>query len=386
MLSINWSDVWNVVASIAPQLIAIGVVLVLALALTIGVNKKTVKNVGTRKLIHSESWLVFMVAVVVAVSMMLFGPLASLLNSATATKYTLSETTISNANKLAKEIQSEAITMLKNEDSNLPLANKKINVFGWGSTNPVYGGTGSGSMNQSYKTTSLLDGLKEAGIETNTALSKLYTDYRSDRPVVAMAKQDWTLPEVPAADYSDSLISEAKAFSDEAMIVITRVGGEGADLPKNMKAKGITYTNNSDSYEDFKDGESFLELSQTEKDMVDLVTRNFDKVTVVYNGANTFELGFVDEHPQIKSVLWCPPAGQTGFSALGDVLAGETNPSGKTSDTFVKDLTTQPSYNNAGDFKYDNMSEFGTENFEEGKTSPAFVNYAEGIYVGYKYW
>lgn len=327
-----------------------------------------------------------MVAVVVAVSMMLFGPLASLLNSATATKYTLSETTISNANKLAKEIQSEAITMLKNEDSNLPLANKKINVFGWGSTNPVYGGTGSGSMNQSYKTTSLLDGLKEAGIETNTALSKLYTDYRSDRPVVAMAKQDWTLPEVPAADYSDSLISEAKAFSDEAMIVITRVGGEGADLPKNMKAKGITYTNNSDSYEDFKDGESFLELSQTEKDMVDLVTRNFDKVTVVYNGANTFELGFVDEHPQIKSVLWCPPAGQTGFSALGDVLAGETNPSGKTSDTFVKDLTTQPSYNNAGDFKYDNMSEFGTENFEEGKTSPAFVNYAEGIYVGYKYW
>lgn len=386
MLSINWSDVWNVVASIAPQLIAIGVVLVLALALTIGVNKKTVKNVGTRKLIHSESWLVFMVAVVVAVSMMLFGPLASLLNSATATKYTLSETTISNANKLAKEIQSEAITMLKNEDSNLPLANKKINVFGWGSTNPVYGGTGSGSMNQSYKTTSLLDGLKEAGIENNTALSKLYTDYRSDRPVVAMAKQDWTLPEVPAADYSDSLISEAKAFSDEAMIVITRVGGEGADLPKNMKAKGITYTNNSDSYEDFKDGESFLELSQTEKDMVDLVTRNFDKVTVVYNGANTFELGFVDEHPQIKSVLWCPPAGQTGFSALGDVLAGETNPSGKTSDTFVKDLTTQPSYNNAGDFKYDNMSEFGTENFEEGKTSPAFVNYAEGIYVGYKYW
>ena len=386
MLSINWSDVWNVVASIAPQLIAIGVVLVLALALTIGVNKKTVKNVGTRKLIHSESWLVFMVAVVVAVSMMLFGPLASLLNSATATKYTLSETTISNANKLAKEIQSEAITMLKNEDSNLPLANKKINVFGWGSTNPVYGGTGSGSINQSYKTTSLLDGLKEAGIETNTALSKLYTDYRSDRPVVAMAKQDWTLPEVPAADYSDSLISEAKAFSDEAMIVITRVGGEGADLPKNMKAKGITYTNNSDSYEDFKDGESFLELSQTEKDMVDLVTRNFDKVTVVYNGANTFELGFVDEHPQIKSVLWCPPAGQTGFSALGDVLAGETNPSGKTSDTFVKDLTTQPSYNNAGDFKYDNMSEFGTENFEEGKTSPAFVNYAEGIYVGYKYW
>ena len=386
MLSINWSDVWNVIASIAPQLIAIAVVFVLALALTIGVNKKTVKNVGTRKLIHSESWLVFLVAVVVAVSMMLFGPLASLLNSATATKYELSQTTISNANKLAKEIQAEAITMLKNEDGNLPLANKKVNVFGWGSTNPVYGGTGSGSMNQNYKTTSLLDGLKEAGIETNADLSKLYTDYRADRPVVAMAEQDWTLPEVPADQYSDSLISKAKSFSDEAVVVITRVGGEGADLPTNMKAKGITYTNNSKDYEDFKDGESFLELSQTEKNMIDLVTKNFDKVTVVYNGANAFELGFVDQYPQIKSVLWCPPAGQTGFSALGDVLSGETNPSGKTSDTFIKDLTQQPSYNNFGDFKYDNMSEFPTENFEEGETSPAFVNYVEGIYVGYKYW
>lgn len=386
MLGINWSDVLNVVASLTPQLIAIGVVLVLALVLTFAINKKTVKNVGTRKLIHSESWLVFLVAVVVSVSMMLYGPLASLLNSATATKYELSDATVASANDLAKEIQSEAITMLKNEDGNLPLANKKVNVFGWGSTNPVYGGTGSGSMNQNYETTSLLDGLKEAGIETNADLSKLYTDYRADRPAVAMAEQDWTLPEVPAADYSDSLISDAKAFSDEALIVITRVGGEGADLPKNMKADGINYTDNSTEYADFEDGESFLELSQTEQDMIDLVTSNFDKVTVVYNGANTFELGFVDEYPQIKSVLWCPPAGQTGFSALGDVLAGTSNPSGKTSDTFVKDLTQQPSYNNAGDFKYDNMTEFGTENFEEGETSPAFVNYVEGIYVGYKFY
>ena len=386
MLSINWSDVWNVVASIAPQLIAIAVVLVLALALTFGVNKKTVQNAGTRKLIHSESWIVFLVAVVVSVSMMMYGPLASLLNSATATKYELSETTISNANKLAKEIQSEAITLLQNDDDNLPLASKKLNVFGWGSTNPVYGGTGSGSMNQSYETTSILDGLKEAGIETNADLSKLYTDYRADRPVVAMAEQDWTLPELPAADYPSDAIASAKEFSDEAMVVIARVGGEGADLPKDMTADGITYNDNSTEYKDFQKGQSFLELSQTEKDMIDLVTKNFDKVTLVYNGANIFELGFVKDYPQIKSVLWCPPAGQTGFSALGDILAGETNPSGKTADTFVYDLTQQPSYNNAGDFKYDNMSEYGTENFEEGETTPAFVNYVENIYVGYKYW
>lgn len=386
MLGINMADVINVLMSVLPQLIAIGVVLVLAIIVTVAVNKKTVTDTATRKLIHSESWLVFLVAAVVSVSMMLFGPLATLLNSATATKYTLSEETISNASDLAKEIQSEAVTLLQNTDDNLPLADTNVNVFGWASTNPVYGGTGSGSMNANYETTSILQGMAEAGLTTNEELSKLYTDYRADRPVVAMAEQDWTLPEVPAADYSQELIDSAKEFSDEAVIVIGRVGGEGADLPKNMKGEGITYNNNSTEYEDFEDGESFLELSKTEEDMIDLVTSNFDKVTLIYNGANIFELGFVENYPQIKSVLWCPPAGQTGFSALGDILAGTTNPSGKTSDTFVYDLTQQPSYNNAGDFKYENMTEFPTENFEEGETSPAFVNYVESIYVGYKYY
>ncbi len=91
-----------------------------------------------------------------------------------------------------------------------------------------------------------------------------------------------------------------------------------------MKAKGITYNNNSKDYEDFKDGEHFLQLSQTERDMIDLVTKNFKKVTLVYNGANAFQFDFLSQYPQIKSVLWCPPAGQTGFSALGEVLAGES--------------------------------------------------------------
>ena len=137
-------------------------------------------------------------------SMMLSGPLSTLLNNATITKYMLSDTTVSKANELAKEVQSEAITMLKNDDSNLPLSNKKVNVFGWGSTNPVYGGTGSGSMSDQYETVSMLDGMKQAGIETNSELTKLYTDYRKDRPVVAMWSQDWTLPEVPAKQYSDT--------------------------------------------------------------------------------------------------------------------------------------------------------------------------------------
>lgn len=404
MLQINMADVMNVIGSLTPYLIAIGVIFVLALIISFAVNKKTVKEVATRKIIHSESWLVALVGIVVAVSMMLSGPMATLLNNATLTKYMLSDATVSKANELAKEVQSEAITMLKNDDSNLPLSNKKVNVFGWGSTNPVYGGTGSGSMSDQYDTVSLLDGMKEAGLETNADLTKLYTDYRADRPVVAMWSQDWTLPEVPAGQYSDSLISDAKSFSDEAVVVITRVGGEGADLPTNMKAETITYKNNSKDYDDFQDGEHFLQLSKTERDMIDLVTKNFDKVTLVYNGANAFQFDFLSNYPQIKSVLWCPPAGQTGFSALGDVLAGETNPSGKTSDTFVKDLTKTPVFNNTdgaaaassssvgadGAFIYDNVDDLAAKytgfTGQETTVLPSFVNYVEGIYVGYKFY
>ena len=390
MLQINMADVMNVIGSLTPYLIAIGVLFALALIITFAVNKKTVKDVATRKIVHSESWLVALVGIVVAVSMMLTGPLSTLLNNATTTKYMLSDTTVSKANELAKEVQSEAITMLKNDDSNLPLSNKKVNVFGWGSTNPVYGGTGSGSMSKQYKTVSLLDGMKQAGLKTNTELSKLYTDYRKDRPEVGMFAQDWTLPEVPAKQYSDKLVSDAKDFSDEAVVVLTRVGGEGADLPTDMKAKGITYKNNSKDYDDFQKGESFLQLLKTERDMIDLVTSNFKKVTLVYNGANTFQFDFLNDYPQIQSVVWCPPAGQTGFSALGEVLAGETNPSGKTSDTFLKNLTKSVSYNNFGKFEYTNMADKAAKykgfTGDDVTAIPGFVNYSEGIYVGYKFY
>ena len=390
MLQINMADVMNVIGSLTPYLIAIGVLFVLALIITFAVNKKTVKEVATRKIVHSESWLVALVGIVVAVSMMLTGPLSTLLNNATITKYTLSDVTVSKANELAKDVQSEAVTLLKNDDSNLPLSGKKVNVFGWGSTNPVYGGTGSGSMSKQYKTVSLLDGMKQAGLKTNTELSKLYTDYRKDRPEVGMFAQDWTLPEVPAKQYSDKLVSDAKDFSDEAVVVLTRVGGEGADLPTDMKAKGITYKNNSKDYDDFQKGESFLQLSKTERDMIDLVTSNFKKVTLVYNGANTFQFDFLNDYPQIQSVVWCPPAGQTGFSALGEVLAGETNPSGKTSDTFLKDLTKSVSYNNFGKFEYTNMADKAAKykgfTGDDVTAIPGFVNYSEGIYVGYKFY
>ena len=389
MFSINLSDVVAVLKSLIPQLVVIGVFLVLALLITIAVNKHTVKNVANRKMIHSQSWLVAFVAVVAALATMLLGPLSNLITKSTS-KHELQPATVTAARNLAKDIQRESVTMLQNSDGTLPLKSDKVNVFGWASTNPVYGGTGSGSMSADNPTTSLLDGISSAGLKTNKELSDFYTKYRADRPKVEMFAQDWTLPEPTADKYTSKLMDDAKQFSDTAVVVIGRVGGEGADLPKDMKAKDITYHDNDKANPDFKQGQSFLELSKPENDMIAKVTSSFDKVVLVYNGANTFNLNFVGQYPQIKSVLWCPPPGQAGFTALGEVLKGKVNPSGKTSDTFVRDLTKTPTYNNFGSFTYTNMDDHkATFTGFTGKpetTTPTFVDYNEGIYVGYRFW
>lgn len=121
------------------------------------------------------------------------------------------------------------------QNTKLPLSgDAKLNVFGWSSTNPCYGGTGSGALNDAYPTVTLLQGLANAGIQTNEELTKFYTDYQEERPQVGMEEQDWTLPEPATSLYTDELMDNAKEFSDTAMIVITRVGGEGADLPTDM--------------------------------------------------------------------------------------------------------------------------------------------------------
>lgn len=386
MLEINMDDVIAVIQSITPQLIAVAVALVLGIIVTIAINKKTVTNQGMRKLVRSTSWVVVATAAIVSISMALTGPLNNMLTMATATKHELTQETIDKTNKLAVDIEREGITLLQNNDGMLPMNDAgNINVFGWASTNPIYGGTGSGALSDAYDTTTLLDGLHDAGFKTNEELTKFYTDYSTTRGVIAVTSADWTLPEPAAGTYADELIGNAKNFSDTAMVVIGRVGGEGLDLPTDMKADGVTYNDNSKDYEDFPKGTHYLELSQSEKDMIDLVTKNFEKVVLVYNGANAFELNFAKDYPQIKSVLWVPHPGQAGFEALGEVLAGKTNPSGRTADTFLTDLTANPTWNNFGNFEYDNVKEFEVDS-ARGVRFPHFVNYNEGIYVGYRYY
>ena len=384
MISVEMEDVLAVLQLCKPYIIGIIAALVIGIVIMIACRRM---SRGKRFLIRGEAAIAMVLAVVVCVNMICFGPMSTLIGLATGNG-TLSDETNEEAAKVAEEIMEDGIVLLKNE-SLLPLnETKKLNIFGWESINPAYGGAGSGGINDLYDIVSLNQGLENAGFSINQELVDFYNNYGADNPEMSIQKQSWTLPEPPVDTYSDELIKSAKEYSDVAVVVLSRKAGEGHnDIP--MDVRKAAYDNNSDEYDDFPEGEHYLQLSQTERDMVDMVCSNFDNVIVVYNGANQFELGFADEYPQIKSVVWCPGTGNVGFNALGKVFSGEVNPSGKTPDTFIYDMTTAPWWNNAEKTEYTNLADMAVEGMNAGTAqvyAPAFTNYVEGIYVGYKYY
>lgn len=407
MLSINLDDVMQVLTNVRGYLIAFGVVALLAIVVMIAVRKLPKAK---KKMVRAQSGLAILLALTIVANLICTGPMSTMLDLVSGSG-TITEETSAKATELVNEITADGVVLAKDEDGILPVASgSKLNVFGWASTNPCYGGTGSGALNTAYPVTDLLTGLHDAGIETNEELSKFYTDYKADRPSVGMVAQDWTLPEPNVSLYTDEMMENAKAFSDTAMVVITRVGGEGADLPTDMASvvdgswirrvaqaygseRGTAYYNGTydDSLNEGNDwdkGDHFLQLSNREEDLLDLVTANFDNVILVYNGANAFQMDFLKDYPQIKGVLLCPGTGQSGFEGFGKVVSGEVNPSGRTVDTYVSNLKNAPWWNNFGDFKYTNTEELNSDSsfFDPEGTTPSFVNYVEGIYVGYKFY
>ena len=379
MISVEMEDVLAVLQLCKPYIIGIIAALVIGIVIMIACRRMSRDK---RFLIRGEAAIAMVLAVVVCVNMICFGPMATLIGLATGNG-TLSDETNEEAAEVAEEIMEDGIVLL------IPLnETKKLNIFGWESINPAYGGAGSGGINDLYDIVSLNQGLENAGFSINQELVDFYNNYGADNPEMSIQKQSWTLPEPPVDTYSDELIKSAKEYSDVAVVVLSRKAGEGHnDIP--MDVKKAAYDNNSDEYDDFPEGEHYLQLSQTERDMVDMVCSNFDNVIVVYNGANQFELGFADEYPQIKSVVWCPGTGNVGFNALGKVFSGEVNPSGKTPDTFIYDMTTAPWWNNAEKTEYTNLADMAVEGMNAGSAqvyAPAFTNYVEGIYVGYKYY
>ena len=384
MISVEMEDVLAVLQLCKPYIIGIIAALVIGIVIMIACRRM---SRGKRFLIRGEAAIAMVLAVVVCVNMICFGPMATLIGLATGNGI-LSDETNEEAAEVAEKIMEDGIVLLKNE-SLLPLnETKKLNIFGWESINPAYGGAGSGGINDLYDIVSLNQGLENAGFSINQELVDFYNNYGADNPEMSIQKQSWTLPEPPVDTYSDELIKSAKEYSDVAAVVLSRKAGEGHnDIP--MDVRKAAYDNNSDEYDDFPEGEHYLQLSQTERDMVDMVCSNFDNVIVIYNGANQFELGFADEYPQIKSVVWCPGTGNVGFNALGKVFSGEVNPSGKTPDTFIYDMTTAPWWNNAEKMEYTNLADMAVEGMNAGTAqvyAPAFTNYVEGIYVGYKYY
>ncbi len=397
MLGINMNDVITTIGLLKNYLIGIGVVLALAIVLTIVAVKikKPLKG-----LVRKSAWIACLLVVALIVNAILVGPMYSMVSMVFSNSGDISENSITKAQNLCEQIADEGFVLLKN-DGLLPLSGDvKLNTFGWSATNPVYGGTGSGSLSGLYETVSLLKGLENAGISYNQDLVKFYTDWRSARPGIGMMGQDWTVPERTIADYeSAGIFDNAKAFSDTAMIVLARSGGEGADLPTSLDpavpdtfnddGNGTMFSQTGLRYseypEDLDASKHYLEPTTRELAMIERVTKEFKNVIVVINASNAMELGWVNEYPSIKAVILAPGPGQTGFNALGNIITGKVNPSGRTIDTFVADLTATPSFNNIGEFQYTNLGDVSPMSYGFPVT-PNFVNYVEGIYVGYRWY
>lgn len=269
---------------------------------------------------------------------------------------------------MTTRLEEEGIVLLENKNNVLPLADtKKVNVFGISSLRLVYGGSGSGASDESNNVT-LQQGLKEAGIEVNEELTKFYEGHlpkKEDTNIFNLQGGDYNIHEPAVSEYGTDLLENAKAFSDTALIVISRSGGEGGDLPFDM----AEYTGGDA-------GKHYLELQDVEKAMVDLVKENFEKVVVVINSSNAMELGFLEDE-KIDGAIWVGGPGSTGCVAIGEVLAGTVNPSGRLADIYAYDVTSSPAYYNAGNFYYTNAGK---------KTTNKYLEYAEGIYVGYRYY
>ena len=402
---IQWSDIELVLKQMPTELTILGVSLVLAIVATFAVIKL---QKPMKKLVRGSAWVAFGLVVILVLNMIVSGPMYSLVNMVlrdtptnTAPEGTgeegeeqptagISSESIAIAGTITENLTGEGAVLLMNNGV-LPLkSTDKINTFGWSSTNPIYGGMGSGAVSANYPIVSFLDGLTKAGIQYNTALTDWYKTWRAERPSLTMWSQDWTCPEPTQAEYEAAGIYEnALKFSDIAVFFVARSGGEGADMPTTYDqplTPGSSGSSGESEYaEDLDPSKHYLELTTRERATLTALNEKFNKIIVIVNAANAFEMGFVEEFDKISAVVLLPGGpGQNGFNAVGELLNGTRNFSGKLADTYIYDMTKAPTWNNFGHFEYTNMGEF--VDGEKNSTTPNFVNYVEGIYVGYRFW
>lgn len=265
--------------------------------------------------------------------------------------------------KIATDIEREGITLLGN-DGALPLASDaKVSVFGQDFVDPVYGGGGAGSIDTT-KAIDLETAFADAGLDVNPTLTDFYTtgagaEFRKTTPDV-YGEGSFNVNEVPASAYTDSVKASFSDYSDAAIVVFGRSGGESSDLASTPDADGNTY----------------LQLTDDEKDLLTLTTDSFDTVIVLLNTQNPIELDFLNDY-DVNATLWIGAFGQTGATAVGEVLTGAVNPSGALVDTYAYDSLSAPAMANFGDYTITNSA------VDRGDK---YLVYGEGIYVGYQYY
>ena len=304
--------------------------------------------------------------------------------------YKTKEDSVKAGDDLNVKIEQEGAVLLLNEDNALPIAKgSKVSVFGKNSAKLVLGGSGSGGGSGEGAAT-LFDGLKEGGIEYNPALKEFYESSdsgngRSDSPKLSDSSSSsptLDIGETPVNKYSAALRDSFKQYNDAAIVVISRLGGESWDLPReqNVKAGGI-------------EGNHYLQLDQNEYDMLDMVTSRFNKVVVVLNTLTSFQCDFIKEYnntanKRIDALLWIGGPGKTGAKAFGSLLNGDVNPSGRTVDVYSRDFTKDPTWMNFGDGSQANNGVANTAFLENGNAVSGYnmVTYEEGVYLGYRYY
>mgnify|MGYP002559969486 FL=1 len=246
-----------------------------------------------------------------------------------------------------------------------------------------YGGSGSGGFDTSNNK-NLYESLNDAGFVTNPTLKRFYESSQSGPVRTANSSdldngdnQKIATAETPQSKYTDAVKNSYADYSDAALVVITRIGGEGFDLPRYQ----------GDSEGAVSPDSHYLELDQNEIDLLTAVTDGtFKRVVVVFNTPSSFEATFLKDSAyaafadKIDAAVWIGFTGSNGITALGEILNGDVNPSGRLVDTWAADFTKNPSFVNFGTGCLPDT----TDKYDGGMYYS--VDYEEGIYVGYRYY
>lgn len=304
------------------------------------------------------------------------------------------------AQAVSRRVVEEGSVLVRNENGVLPLAadNKKINVFGRASTDWLFGGSGSGRVvneNDGGENIGLLEALKQYNVSYNTELSEKYLSWLAPQGVGGSiggnVKGYYRIADPHINDksvYSDEVLSNAKAFSDTAIVVIARRAGETVDCPKvqykHKTSPGIADTDESRHY---------LEISEEEESLLKYVGANYENVIVLINSTNVMELGFLETIPGIDSCLVTGVTGTRGAMGIPPLLYGTVSPSGRLADTYVYEMEDHLNYNHTG---YDGVTFYNDgsglypdgvnlNSWDKRPTGPYYIDYVEGIYVGYRW-